>query len=385
MTAANKTLASAPVDFSKGEESSVEAGIALCLSGGGYRAMLFHLGALLRLNELGTLASLTRVSSVSGGSITAAVLGTAWQRLEFRTDQDGRSIATNFVHEVVEPVRRLASKTIDQGAILSGLLSPGTISDKVIEAYDEVLFHGQTLQDLPDNPRFVINASNVQTGALWRFSKPYMADYLVGQVLNPDVSIALAVAASSAFPPLLSPCRLEIPEQTEWSSPGPLHRRPYTTDVVLSDGGVYDNLGLETAWKRCLTVLVSDGGGQMAPEPEPKADWARHALRINSLIDNQVRSLRKRQTIAGFEDGERKGTYWGIRSHVADYGLSSGLECPPDRTLELAELQTRLKRIEDSLQARIINWGYAICDVAMRRWVLAGAASPARFPYDGGV
>jgi NTE family protein len=48
-----------------------EEGIALCLSGGGYRAMLFHLGALWRLNELGYLPTLARISSVSGGSITA--------------------------------------------------------------------------------------------------------------------------------------------------------------------------------------------------------------------------------------------------------------------------------------------------------------------------
>ena len=46
-------------------------GIALCLSGGGYRAMIFHLGALWRLNQLGFLKNLSRVSSVSGGSITA--------------------------------------------------------------------------------------------------------------------------------------------------------------------------------------------------------------------------------------------------------------------------------------------------------------------------
>src|SRR5260370_15047527 len=55
----------------------------LCLSGGGYRAMLFHLGALWRINELGMLQGLDRVSSVSGGSITAAVLGMNRSPLEF--------------------------------------------------------------------------------------------------------------------------------------------------------------------------------------------------------------------------------------------------------------------------------------------------------------
>ena len=57
--------------------------IAVCLSGGGYRAMLFHLGALIRLNEAGLLKKLGRISSVSGGSITAAVLGLHWKDLSF--------------------------------------------------------------------------------------------------------------------------------------------------------------------------------------------------------------------------------------------------------------------------------------------------------------
>ena len=62
---------------------SLEEGWALCLSGGGYRAMLFHLGTLWRLNELGYLAKLDRISSVSGGSITSGVLGASWASLDF--------------------------------------------------------------------------------------------------------------------------------------------------------------------------------------------------------------------------------------------------------------------------------------------------------------
>jgi NTE family protein len=60
-----------------------ENGTALCLSGGGYRAMLFHLGALWRLYELGLLRTIKRISSVSGGSITAGVLGLNWSKLSF--------------------------------------------------------------------------------------------------------------------------------------------------------------------------------------------------------------------------------------------------------------------------------------------------------------
>src|SRR6478752_2743861 len=54
--------------------SAPRAGRALCLSGGGYRAALFHLGALLRLHATGRLHGVDVVSSVSGGSIASAWL-----------------------------------------------------------------------------------------------------------------------------------------------------------------------------------------------------------------------------------------------------------------------------------------------------------------------
>ena len=56
-------------------------GVGLCLSGGGYRAMLFHVGVVWRLHDAGWLERLDRVSSVSGGSITAGALALAWPRL----------------------------------------------------------------------------------------------------------------------------------------------------------------------------------------------------------------------------------------------------------------------------------------------------------------
>ncbi|HUT14411.1 MAG TPA: patatin-like phospholipase family protein, partial [Thermoguttaceae bacterium] len=272
-----------------------QPGLALCLSGGGYRAMLFHLGALWRLNELGYLPKLDRVSSVSGGSITAGVLGLKWSRLTF--DGDGRS--KEFPEEVVTPIRQLAGKTIDLPAIFTGLLLPfQNIGQRVAKSYGKHLFDEATLQDLPDHPRFVINATNVQSGALWRFMKPYMRDYRVGEVKNPTIRLSDAVAASSAFPPFLSPFRLRLSEDAFTPNSGrDLQRPPFTTRVVLSDGGVYDNLGLETAWKRYDTILVSDGGGQMQLEAKPKGDWVRHFMRVFFVIDNQVRALRKRQVI----------------------------------------------------------------------------------------
>jgi len=372
-------LAAASSPVQTDEPEHLEPGVALCLSGGGYRAMVFHIGAIWRLNELRYLPKLDRVSSVSGGSITAGVLGLNWHNLVF--DADG--FATNLDDQFVQPLRSVASKTIDLWAVILGILLPGTISDRVAAAYRKHVFGLASLQDLPDKPRFVINSTSMQTGSLWRFSKPYMADYQVGMVRNPDVELALAVAASSAFPPILSPARVHLdPASFDPAERGPLGVPPYTTDAVLSDGGVYDNLGLETAWKRYETILVSDGGGKMGPQPKPKHDWARHAYRTLGVIDTQVRNLRKRQVVAGYLSGDRQGTYWGIRSHIGDYGPPAGsLPCPDASGLRLAQTATRLKGMDGALQEQLINWGYAICDAGMRKWVEPDAPAPTDFPY----
>jgi NTE family protein len=346
-----------------------QPGTGLCMSGGGYRAMVFHLGALWRLYEAGVLKTVDRVSSVSGGSITAGLLGLRWTSLRF----DPAAVRTDFVPQIVDPIRALASETIDAEAIITGLALPGNVGERVAAAYDEHLFHGATLQDLPDAPRFVINATNVQSGALWRFSKPYMGDYRVGLVKTPTLPLAQAVAASSAFPPVLSPVRVTLDPATFTPDPAcDLQRTPFTSKVVLSDGGVYDNLGLEPVFKRYRTVLVSDGGGKMQPEEEPKLDWGRHAYRVLDMVDNQVRSLRKRELIDALNSSARAGAYWGIRTAIADYQLQDPLDCPIDKTTELASLATRLKRLDDRTQERLINWGYAVCDAALRKHVNDG-------------
>jgi NTE family protein len=354
------------------------SGIALCLSGGGYRAMLFHAGALWRLNELGFLSRLARVSSVSGGSIIAAVLGMNWGKLDF----DASGVARRFEAAVLEPVRRMAAETIDTASVLGGIFGFGTAAGRIRKAYERTLFGGATLQDLPDTPRFVINATNVQSKALWRFSKPYMRDYRVGEVRNPRVSLALAVSASSAFPPFLSPVELKLnPEEFTPSTGQDLQFEPYTRRVLLTDGGVYDNLGLETAWKRCRTILVSDGGGDVPEEPEPSTGWVRHTYRVLTLIDGQVGALRKRLLIASYRMGLREGAYWGIRSDIENYQAPGALPCPVAETMALARTPTRLKALDAATQQRIINWGYAICDAAIRKHVTREAPAPSGFPY----
>ena len=368
-----------------------EDGIALSLSGGGYRAMMFHVGALCRLNEVGLLSKLSRISSVSGGSITAGFLGLIWAKLQFDA---GR--AANF-GLFVESMREMADTTVDAGAVIGGILLPGSISDRVAAAYDEVLFKGAKLRDLPDDtkkkaPRFVINATNIKSAVLWRFSRPYMGDYRVGLVDAPDVKLSTAVAASSAFPPILSPLTLPISQPVRPTKGADLNRPTYTTEAVLSDGGVYDNLGLETI-KRFSTLFVSDAGQKIVPQEHPDHDWARHSLRVLDTIDNQVRSLRKRYLIDSYKRGDHTGAYWGIRTNFADYGLQGDpLDCLKRNPEPLAEIPTRLEKMPRDVQDRLMNWGYAICDAALRAHIDTALQETLKieirpsttFPFSGG-
>lgn len=359
-----------PVTHLEGESERLEKGTALCLSGGGYRAMLFHTGVLWRLNEIGLLPQLNRISSVSGGSITAGVLALNWTKLAF---QNGS--ATNFETTIVEPIRGLAGRTIDVSSVALGTLWFGSVGDKIADAYRDNLFGNATLQDIVGeeagkSPRFVINATNVQSGALWRFMKPYMRDYRVGEVKNPRIELAVAVAASSAFPPVLSPVELDLdPKDFTPNSGTDLQGDEFRTQVVLTDGGVYDNLGLETAWKRYKTILVSDAGGGFGADADPHRDWVRHSMRVLFVIDNQVRSLRKRQVVGAFLDGRRNGAYWSVSGNAEAQQALTPLICPFEKTTALANIDTRLRKMTQAEQERLINWGYAVSDLRLRQFV----------------
>lgn len=363
------------------DDRDEQSGVALCLSGGGYRAMLFHLGCLIRLNEIGRLRHLSRVSSVSGGSITAGVLGMAWNELEWDADD----VAVNLEAAVVKPVVAMAGKSIDVRAVLTGALLPSrTVSQQVSRAYDRHLFRGRTLQDLPDHgegPRFVINATNVQTGKLVRFSRPYIADYTIGLWRHPTTRLADAVTASSAFPPVLSPHTIAPSGEFDRSTAGPNDGETFTETMWLSDGGVYDNLGLETALNQFRTILVSDGGGMLGTDPKPKRNWAQHGIRIAGIVDGQVRALRKRQVIELYRNGFRDGTYWSVRSDVADYGLTDPVALPDEARDNARSVTTRLAKLDTGTRHDLVNWGYVIADTALRRHVFTDAPAPRGLPF----
>ncbi len=323
-----------------------EPKLAVCLSGGGYRAMLYHVGALRRLNEFGLLSVVDRFSSVSGGSITAAVLARDWENLGF--DQDG--VAQRF-ESIERTLFDLAGKTIDWQSGILGAVPGTTGARQLARGYRRMLFDSATLQDLPaEPPRFVFNTTNMATGNLFRWSKPYAAEYSVGRIESPSLELAAVVAASSAFPPFLSPLRI--------APPGTL--------LSHSTGLPVENPPLSYATR-------------------VGHNWGTQTLRTVGLVYAQVSRLRRHQFVDELLRGERLGALWTIATRMTDYTAPGALPCPLPATRLLADLPTRLARLPTETRMKLINWGYASADAAIRSYVEPSFPEPSGMPYPGGV
>lgn len=358
--------------------------------------MLFDLGCVWRLNELGWLPKLDMITSVSGGSITNAILATRWKHLAW-----SGGVATNFESFVAEPIIEFASRSIDISAGLRGLLSPwDSVSDKVAKVYDQYLFRGDTLQQgVPDpvpghTPRFLFYATSLQTGVSVRIEKKRIGDYRIGEIPNPDLPIAKIVATSSAFPPFLSPSVLEL-DPTSWvqTKGADLYdREEFRSRMVLTDGGVYDNMGLQ-ALERCSTVLVCDAGAPFEVQPRPWRLWPNQTLRALAIMTEQTRALRRRMLMADFGANQKpgrqgqaprkSGVYWKLNTKIDDFELADALVADSPRTAALQDVRTRLNRFSSQEKGELINWGYALADAAMRRHVLTGIVSPGQLPIKG--
>jgi NTE family protein len=360
------------------QEDTLKRGLAL--SGGGFRATLFHLGALWRLNELGWLRQLDIITSVSGGSIVNGVLALRWSELAWQGLPGGGETAANFAEKIAAPIRQFCAKSIDVSSVVIGGLSPfSSIAEEVARTYDKFLFNGATLQDLPtpqsgQTPRFLFYASSLQTGSSVRMERKRFADYKIGEIPSPVIPLARVVGASSAFPPVLSPVTFEF-DPAQWQPlPGAtlypnedLRRR-----VMLTDGGVYDNLGLEAIYDRCETVLVSDASAPFDIVSDASHDPLGQMTRVNSIMMEQTRALRRRAIIGEFESARRKGTFWGIATKISDYELADPLVQDSPIAASLEHIRTRLNQFSAEEQGHLINWGYALADAAMRRRLLAG-------------
>ena len=360
-----------------------EAGIGLALSGGGFRAVLFHIGVILRLNDSALVSKFKRISSVSGGSITSGVLAVSWAKLDINPAGKILNLEEAFVH----PLRDFCSRNIDTWSVIFGAINPfKTAGEEVIDEYRKHLGLGVKLKSLSDNgPRFVFNSTNFATGVSFRFSKPYCGDYRIGLITDHDFDVALAVGCSSAFPPVLSPIEIEMsPEKFERTQGADLYDRvDFRCKLELADGGVYDNMGLETVWGRYDTVLVSDAGKPFELDAGISGFAPKQLLRVMDIGLNQALALRKRLLIHQYVTQVAQGAYWGIATEIAKYAAPNPLPVSNEKITELSAIRTRLDKFSEKEQCELINWGYAVTDAAMRthQQALAGAFLPTQLPY----
>jgi NTE family protein len=358
--------------------------IALCLSGGGYRSILFSVGAIWRLNELGLLPLIGRVSAVSGGAVVAALLGAQWSRLDFGPD----GVARNFRASLVEPLRQFVGRTSESmWSIFFSMLLPRLGSQQNLKMTNrlDLLYANATLQDLPNEPVVVFSATNLQTGSLFRFSKSYLGDYLLGKVRRPDLRLSRVVAASGSFPSMSRPITLKFRSQ-EWDASQSRQPDAFREEIDLGDGMLANHLGLEGAWKQHQTILVCDGATKM--EPKAKTDTPSALLgivRVVNVLGLQLHDLFERQIREAFASGQKRGAYWSIRSQIADYGLNDCVPVDQSRATELSQVPPRFIKMDLSMQERLINWGYAICDAAIRKQLGAREGTAPKFPYERGV
>jgi NTE family protein len=142
-------------------------------------------------------------------------------------------------------------------------------TDLLAQQYEDHLVPGLKLGDLVQppppgkpTPNFIFAASNLQTGVSFAQCADHVADYRIGYADLPDMRVSDAVAASSAFPIAFPPLILKF-ESVKFGGDKLGNsdvQRQLARRIVLTDGSVYDNLGLEPVWKTDSTVFCSDGG-----------------------------------------------------------------------------------------------------------------------------
>jgi NTE family protein len=335
--------------------------VGLSLSGGGFRATLFHLGAIRRLNEFGILPKVTTISSVSGGSILNGFLAS---RLPAPVSQR----IADFDRDVSGPVRAFCALDIRRWLVLEAIV-PGTHNSAgLAKQYDKHLTNGKLLTQIPSSPIHVFCATDLAYGVNWMFKKQESGDYEAGFQDTPaDWTVGIAVAASSCSPPVFKPLQLNLdPKQLKGGRDQRPIRDKSVREITFSDGALYDNLGLEPIWREHEVVLASDGGAPFRIGGDTGFAW--EIGRYIQIPENQAVAARKRRLISDFVSGQMKGTYWGIGGTVAEYGFEGGYSGDVVRNF-IAAIRTDLDSFSDAEACVLENHGYALADAAIRKHV----------------
>ncbi|MGZ8284064.1 MAG: patatin-like phospholipase family protein [Allosphingosinicella sp.] len=304
----------------KGALPSSPAKIALALSGGGSRAMAFHLGCLRALRDAGLLEKVTTISSVSGGSVLAALYchtPGSFDDFEvkarrilargFLRPAIGKALTTSegisalFFFSVIT-IERLTARIVAlalrilrikarlrwrwlKQSLIPRRASRTTILGRVFSS----LFDSACLPALrADRPKLIVVACELQTKSAFYFAADGVSSWRFGDASPAKIEIADAVSASAAYPIALPALDREFEFTAKDGSTS-------TERVILTDGGVYDNLGLAPLWPdrdaaisfhvdRYSRIIACRAGYALEAAPAPSLATTRVAAAFESIF-----------------------------------------------------------------------------------------------------
>ncbi|ELP29453.1 patatin [Rhodopirellula baltica SWK14] len=377
--------------------SQTKMKIALAFSGGGVRATVFHLGVLARLAREDLLGNVHMISSVSGGSLAAGLV--------FSATNNRWPSSSEYLHEVVPKILHLlTTQNLQRSYVIKSLMFPWQIlSGRAAVLGDELerrwKINGD-LADLPESPRWLINATCYQTGKNWRFQRDLMGDYQTKYIVDPKLRLSHALAASAAVPGLIGPLIVKAKHHRwkemrgdQWHSIPAKYKR-----LHLWDGGVYDNLGVEALFKPGIGLvdgtdflIVCDASRPLGSESR-RSKWRpgylKASMRLVDVATDQVRSLRARMLIDHFKKNPGSGAYLrlGLKSkrstlrvHDAseDNANGSGIreshwtEQPSltdDEVDRVSRIETTLRRLNHQEFSLLFRHGYEVANGTLARY-----------------
>lgn len=343
------------------DRSRIKKRIGLSLSGGGYRAALFHAGVLSAFEDLNIPISV--ISSVSGGSLVGAYYVHGGKPEDIRhAIGSGRLNIGRYIATFPRPLHLVCPGTIP---FLKIKLMPFCSFDRVdaqAELLNKVLFHGVSLTELPNDlrPKLVMNMTDIRNGLsvavaqdlllLRGKDRPFVYRFndRVRLTENKSKSTAFFVAISGAFPGAfpskLIPFSFQLPAYSlnpffpsidSLSEPS-----TYETEFMLSDGGIMDNSGLRTLQdldflaftedrQQCLRYPLDPITGEHPAYPPYLWFPEDHNRDQHEIVD-----LRKKEEA---RLGLRPSSYWAVDLVIGSNGSAPIRADNPDG--ELAQLK----------------------------------------------
>jgi NTE family protein len=317
--------------------------IGLALSGGGYRAAAYHTGVFRALNRLGILDKVDVISSVSGGSITAAYYALHKDNYEeFEQSFIAKLQKGVLSFSVINLIIVILLIVVSVWSFGWWILLPDFVllfffwfkllplSVWIEKQYSRLFFGKTKLSELPKTPVLAINSTDVATGTLFTFSRLKMSGYEyegadMRQIFNnKNFPIARAVMASSCVPFAFSPVKIAkqyyaLDEHGKREMPNP---KP-----LLIDGGLYDNQGAHklsekiSSYHTQLNIISDAGVGDMS------AKWAFNIplmlVKTSNIMMRRIKTFQMRNNIYTDHNSDMRYAYLSLGWDVNDRPIKS--------------------------------------------------------------